>query len=302
MKRNTKLWGFLAGFFGTLLLVQATVSTATAAPGNAMSITLSPVVKTYELTPGQTVQDEFIVFNSGQSAYGFSTYPNQLGIDGENYDTFLETNDPMADVNKWVHISMPTGHLDGGKMVHIPFTLSIPTDASPGAHTGVIFAQNVVDPTTQQASGVMTEKRVGMTIYVNIKGDLNLQGDVSIDTPFLQTTPPLKTHLRYTNTGNGYYNANATMKVYNVAGKKLYDSNVQQYTVLPKKPRRAASVWEQASWLGLYRVETTVTLLGKTTSQQGYVLIVPVWLWLLIGIAIVAGGLYAFVAARRRKK
>lgn len=302
MQNKVSRFRIVAGLLGVLLLVGVIFSLPTHAVANVIGVTMSPVVKDFEISPGQSVTDEYIVFNSGQTNYDFLTYPNKFAITGEDYNTSVESSDPMADVNEWIKVGTPSGHLDGGKMTHIPFTITVPVNATPGAHTGVIFAQNTVDPSTQTASGVATEKRVGMTIYVNVKGGLALKGGVVTDIPFLQTTSPLQTHLRYTNDGNGFYVADASMQVYDALGKKVYDTNALQYTVLPQKPRKADIDWAGASWFGLYRVRLTTTVLGQTTSKDSYVMIVPVWLVMLVGLTVVSGGAYAASRLSRRRR
>lgn len=300
MKKRIVLSNITAGLVSVLLF--ASIPVPAGAVTNTFSITLSPVVKNYELNPGETIKDQYMVFNSGQLGYDFSTYPNKFSISGENYDTYLDTTDPMADVNEWIQVGTPNGHLEGGKYLQVPFTLTVPANATPGAHTGVIFAQNVADTTQLSSSGIMTEKRVGMTVYVNVKGNLDFQGSASVDIPFIQTTVPIHTYVRYSNDGNAYYVADTTYQVYTMFGKQVYDSGSLQHTILPERPRKVALSWDGAQWFGVYKVGVSSTILGDTTTKSSYVLVMPIWLMLLIGLTIVAGGAYAVSRSIRHRR
>ncbi|XVV04949.1 hypothetical protein ACQPW3_05970 [Actinosynnema sp. CA-248983] len=63
-------------------------------------------------------------------------------------------------------------HLAPRSTVIVPFTLSVPTNATPGDHTGGIVASLTTEAAGADGQRVAVEQRVGARVYLRVSGDL----------------------------------------------------------------------------------------------------------------------------------
>jgi hypothetical protein len=137
---------------------------------------------------------------------------------------------------------------------------------------------------------------------MTVKGDVRTGGTLeNVIVPFFQFNRPLTTAQRVKNTGNVDFTAKTNLRVYDLFGGQKFAAT-REYPVLPQTTRRAAVEWPDASWLGLYRVELTTSFLDTKSSSTHYVLLVPVWVYLTLGLLIGARVLYAVARRKKTKK
>lgn len=287
--------GTLTAIFFAPLLVPLPVS----AEDPAESITLSPVKKVYDLSAGQTIEDSLTILNDGRTAYDFIVYAAPYSVTDSSYtpDFTTDKQQPNTDAYTWVEFPQTNWHAEPRQTLTVPFTLHVKATASPGGHYGVIFAE--VQPSKDENGNLARKKRVGSIVYATIKGDVKLAGrTTSIDTPWFQSSVPLITHATVENTGNNDFAANVTYRVSDVFGSVKYNTQ-KDYAILPSTTRDVPQQWDNAPWFGLYKVDVSIDVLGHKTEKSSYVLIMPKWLILLVGIVLIAGLVYVF---RRRKK
>src|SRR6185437_12189343 len=118
--------------------------------------------------------------------------------------------------------------------------------------------------------------------------------------PFLQTTSPLQTTLRLRNDGNVHYDAATEVLVKDLFGntKAILSDN---HTVLPSTIRRMSINWDKSPGFGLFRVEGTVDINGKTDQLPvRYTLLLSQTAFIIIFLCIVALVAYAVLSLRRR--
>ncbi len=264
-------------------------ATAVALPGKE-SLTVSPAsLQLDSLDPGESVTKELTVFNDGTYDYDFRVYGESYAPSGGGYDTKLATSDnPRAQVSKWVTVDTAKKHLKAGETTKVQLTITVPKNASPGSNTGAVVVE-IVPP---ESSGIVAKKRVAMPLFANVSGNVSFGGrvvDVSI--PFWQFTPPLKTSLHIENTGNAFFLAKVKLKAEGMFGAKSFEEE-REYVVVPDQPRAVLPVWSDAPSLGLFQVSITTDVLGKVETSSGYVLMMPFWLLLFIPVLIAATFLY----------
>ncbi|MBP9667602.1 hypothetical protein KBD87_02245 [Candidatus Saccharibacteria bacterium] len=284
---------------GLLFFVLA-AHTAAAAPA-VDRITLSPVDRHYKLAAGEAISDEFTVINDGTSNYSFAVYarPYSIAKNDESYSPNFFTDAKNADVYQWVQFDKPSYSLKAGQSVKVKFTLRVSENATPGGHYGVLFAET--QPIGKNSgSTLIRKKRLGMIVYATVKGVFTTKGSSEpIQLPsFLQTRPPLSASQRVSNEGNSDFSVRTTFRVYDAFGGKKFEQ-VKDYSVLPDTTRKVAMEWQNASWFGLYKVEASTLYLGKTAKTSGYVLLAPLWMYIIL-TAIIAMRVY--YALQQRKK
>ena len=261
------------------------------------SITLSPASKKYAIEANQVIQDTMLVLNDGTVPYDIIVYAAPYSVQNDTYSPDYTSIKPRSDVYKWVQFSQTKWHLEPGQSVKVPYTLRVPSNVSPGGHYGVLFAE------TQPSSGPETlsrKKRVGAIVYSSLKGTAVEAGKTSqITLGMLQFAPPLTATISVENSGNVDFVMSERMTVTDVFGHTKYDSGDVEHIIFPNSQRDVAVKWQDTPWAGLYKVHVNSTVLGKTTSKDGYVLVAPRWLLVLIATALVIS--VAGVIQRRKR-
>lgn len=288
-------WAISALLLVTVTALVASVPTHAATDDETM--TVSPVTRHYQFDAGQVGTDELTVINNGTSGYDVIVYARPYSVTSETYEPNFVNTPQNADAYEWVRFPQTRYHLDAGQTIKIPYTISVPSTSAPGGHYGVIFVET--QPTDQNAAGsVIRKKRVGMIIYATVKGNYITKGEVTGNSiPFWQFSAPLTATATTKNTGNVDFPDTVTMTVKNILGHTIYESR-NDYTILPNTTRKMTLTWDGSPWLGIYSVEVSHAFNGQTSSNKGYVLMVPRWLYVVVGLIIIGAVLYAI---RRRR-
>ena len=293
---------FFLGVLAGVLLIAGSGSGAAYAqtPADADSITLSPVSRKYSLEAGQTVEDKLTVVNDGKTAYDIAVYSRPYSVTNEAYEPDFTKTPANADAYGWVKFPKTKYRLEAGQSIEVPFSMTVPANAKPGGHYGVVFAETQPDEAAANGNAVIRKKRVGAILYATVKGDFITKGQLdSTHIPFWQPQPPLHAESRATNSGNSDF-VNATeFTVKDVFGNTKF-TQIKEFTLLPGTSRVMSFDWNGASWLGFYKVELKQTVLGKTSVDSGYVLLLPRYLPVLLVVVLLIGGAYAWF--RHKKK
>jgi hypothetical protein len=250
------------------------------------SIVMSPTSKPYKLDAGQVRSDNFTIINDGTSHYTFKVYAVPYSIKNSRYEADLETKAPNADAYQWVKFEQNRYELNPGEKVIVPYTITVPSDAAPGGHYGVIFAETEVDP--NQTAQIGRQKRVGTIIYATVDGDYIQAGrEVETIVDAVQIGYPLRGRMTVENTGNADFVMKSTLRINNIFGNNMYNKTTE-YVLLPKTTRDIPLTWENGPWLGWYNVQTESEILGKKVSHDKLVFIAPLWFLLVTTLVLLA--------------
>lgn len=263
------------------------------------SILLSPVSKHYELKSGASKSDSFKVVNDGKSDFDFVVYARPYSVGDESYEPNFTTKAQNADAYRWVQFDQPSYHVPAGQTVDVKYTIRIPTNATPGGHYGVLFAETRVTNSTS-GSVVNRTKRVGSILYVTVQGDITTAGNIKgFDIPFFQFKAPLKIRERVVNKGNTDFSVGTRVRAYDVFGGLKYKAD-KEATVLPGTTRAINNDWVNPAWIGVYKVEQTVKFLDTNQSHMSYILLIPIWVYAVLALLI--GGRLLYAVANRQQK
>lgn len=258
-------------------------------------MTLSPTEKHYEVNLGETINDSFVLLNSGQTAYDFITYTSPYSVANGNYNAQYDVDAPRSDAYKWLQMDTAQWHADVRQTVTVPFTLRVPTNASPGGHYGIVFAET---KPLDASSGIIRKKRLGMVLYVKVKGDVVNEGrTTNIATDWFYSHGPVTADISVEDKGNTDFIAKTKMTVSDLFGNVKYTSS-KESNILPGTNRDITMSYDNAPWFGLFKVKVESTVMGSVTTRESYAVIVPYWLFLVLGIAILLG---AIDVVRRKK-
>ena len=150
----------------------------------------------YTLNPGGQLQDGLVVVNHGTTplhlavyaADGFTTDAGQLD---------LVTKDAKSTgVGAWVHADRPDVTVRPGESVEVPFTVTLPADATPGDYMG-----GIVTSLTQadEADGIDVDRRLAVRIRLRVGGEL--KPSLSVE----------DLHVHYSGTPNPFGKGDATV-------------------------------------------------------------------------------------------
>jgi hypothetical protein len=84
----------------------------------------------------------------------------------------LVANRKPVDVGAWVKVSQETVTVPGRGKLIVPFTLTIPANATPGDHVGGVVASMSTVQTNAKGDKVSVDQRVGARIYLRVSGQL----------------------------------------------------------------------------------------------------------------------------------
>lgn len=261
------------------------------------SITLSPTNRIYKMDAGSSRTDKLTIVNDGLVDYTFTVYVAPYSVSGDDYDADFSTIRTNTDIETWVRFEKTSYFAKSGETVTVPYTFTVPANATPGGHYGVIFAET--QPTGKlDATGVERKKRVGAIIYATVNGEYKMGGKVLIlDVPSFQFTSPLKGSATVENSGNADFTTKTSLFVTDLFGNKKYQSE-KSYQLLPQTSRKMSLEWPNSPGFGLFKVTAGVQFLDTTETKSSYVLIAPVWSYLVLVIAVLGTVIY-FVQRRR---
>ena len=294
--RSRKQSSLVLGLGIALVLIGGMVGAAKAYAADPLEeITISPTDKHYELNPGETVSDSFTILNSGQSEYDFITYGSPYSVNDGNYNAVYDINAPRSDAFRWVQMDTTQWHATVRQTITVPFTIRVPANATPGGHYGVLFAET---KPADDASGIVRKKRIGMILYVKVKGDVVNRGAVKdISTNWFYSHAPITATVSVEDSGNTDFIAKTKMTVTDLFGNVKYVMP-QEYNILPGTHRDIPINYETPPWFGLFKVKVEATAIDGGMVHESYVLVAPYWLILVLGIALILG---AIDVVRRKK-
>lgn len=127
---------------------------------------------TYSVSPGDVVEDAVTVFNFGNvplnlNVYGVDAFNN---VDGK-FDIRPAADEPV-DAGAWVALDQNLVTVPPGKQVTIPFTVTVPADATAGDHAGAIVASSTEFGQSEDGQVIALDRRTGTRLYIRVAGDV----------------------------------------------------------------------------------------------------------------------------------
>jgi len=129
-------------------------------------------------SPGGTVQDAVALLNLGHRPVTLSVYAADATDTSAGDFALLSQSAPRTDAAKWIHLQLPRSgkvtvpprHGNHYGRVVVPFTASIPADASPGDHAAGIIASLSSIGKDQQGARIRFNQRIGVRTYFQLSG------------------------------------------------------------------------------------------------------------------------------------
>ena len=126
---------------------------------------------TYTVKPGEQITDGIDVANKGPAKITLKLY----AADGFTTETggfdILTPDKKSTGIGVWVKPEVARVTIPSGKQVQIPFTMTVPENATPGDHLGGIVT--VLDQQDASGSGTVIHRRVGLRIETRVSGEVS---------------------------------------------------------------------------------------------------------------------------------
>ncbi|GLZ40998.1 DUF916 domain-containing protein [Actinokineospora sp. NBRC 105648] len=320
-----RIWrrSVLSGLLAALALGLAPVPAHAAVPSGPATFGVRPATAqapdnrpnfSYSATPGAVVKDYVAVSNVSNDPLGLKLYANDAFNTPEGGFDLLAQGKASVDVGTWAKLDLAEVRIPGRTTTIVPFTVTIPANATPGDHVGGIVAALVTEATNADGQRVAVEQRVGARIYLRVSGDLvpKLSIDeltADYDGTFFGTGD---TTVSYTvrNVGNVRLGGKQKVTVETPWGSGTDAPNLPDLPeLLPGNSFRVTTVVPgvlPAGWLdGLVRIDPVPAPGPQPQAEvaEASVTIVAVpWLVLLILLLVVALVLFLLWRRRRRRR
>ncbi|TKA10062.1 WxL protein peptidoglycan domain-containing protein [Actinacidiphila oryziradicis] len=321
-RRHPTLRTYAAVLTAALLLGAATgLSTGTAAaadngrwsvfPAPAKAAGKGPTAQqrpffTLEGAPGTTLKDKVSVSNLSSTPMTFKLY----GADAYNTPrdggfAVRGIDDPEKDIGTWVTLARSTLTIPARTRADIPFTVTIPENATPGDHPGAIVALDTHTDPAKGSVAVGVRRAVGARVYLRVSGPtlsaLSIENvHVSHGQPLVPGTGASTATIRYTlvNRGNVSVSPRIGLTAKGLFGRTLLDRSIKALPqeLLPGQKAELTEKWADAPQFDRVTVRLTA---ADDTTRTTYTAI-P---WLPVGLALAAlAGLVLWLVRRRRPR
>jgi hypothetical protein len=295
-KNSYKLLTLIAA----VLLIGGLSSTAEA---SGTGLTIQPVKASYTLTPGQSVTDNIILKNPSIDAFVTSSVQDFLPIAGSSNLEFVAKAAGVTSVVDWIKVDAPKGgfQFKAGADINIPYTLTVPKDAEPGSHFGVIFFL------AQDANGAAGQSlkigtQVGMLVLVTVPGSHLQKGTIdSFTTSGFIQHGPVHFDITFENTGTVYFEPKGTITITNMFGSTVGTVPVNGQVVLPTGKRDITADWPVNLLFGPYNAAISLYDGDGNVISANNVHFFAFPVWYIVSILILLILLYVIFVFLKRK-
>ena len=300
-KRLALLVAFLAVY---ILLALGGGRAAHAADGEFKGLMISPASNRIELGNGEVYTGEMNVQNSTDADMDVEMSVGSYSIENSNYGSPNYDNESKYSAMKdWIRLDKEAFTLAPGESQSVTYTINTPAEPPSGMQYATIFASTTPDSEIEGA-GITATSRIGLVLSALMKDGETIQQSSIQDEKIAgyQPTSPLKASFAVKNEGNVGADVTYQMTVKSaINGTEVYKSDQDSSSVYPDSTRSFSISWDQMG-VGFYNVELKINLDGNEHTVKQLVCTVPVWIIILVVIAILSLVAYAVINYRMRKE
>ncbi len=303
----------LVSFFAVLAVAAPVASRAAA--NDSLSLTITPPFFELNVSPNDSWASSIKVVNT--NAADLTVYASVMGFtpsDDQGHGKFLSasstTNDRDALAN-WITAPKSAVIIPAGGAGEIPFSVVVPSDASPGGHYAAILIGTEPPASGGTGSRVGVSSYISSLIFVRVAGDIKEEGSIEefSTAQDLYEDPNVAFTLRFKNSGNVHLRPVGEVEIYNAWGKERGKIDVNQAGdlgyVLPSSTREFDFEWRgDPSWFDIGPYTAVATLAYGENGSKNVSSTISFWILPIWKLLMVAGGtlffIIIFVVAIRR--
>lgn len=304
LKFISKRIALLVAFMAVYLLLALGGNAAHAEGGEFKGLEISPASNRIELGNGEVYTGEMSVKNSTDADMNVEMSVGSYSIEDSNYGSpNYDSPSKYSVIKDWIQLDKNEFVLSPDESTVVRYTINTPANPPAGMQFATIFASTT--PSEElEGSGIVATSRIGMVVSALMKDGETIE-QASIQNEKIdgyQPTSPLKASFAIKNEGNVGVDVSYSMTVKSaINGTEVYKSNTDSSSVYPESTRNFTVNWDQVG-IGFYNVELNITLNGKNHTVKKLVCTVPIWIIILIIIAILSLVAYAVINYRMRQE
>ena len=257
----------------------------------SLTLSISPTLFDMTAEPGQSWKSNLRVVNV--NSYDLTVYvevvnfaPQGEGGDGRFIPVFNAESD-MSTLAQWFTISSDPVTVPAEQTVDVPFTVSVPIDASPGGHFAAILVGTRPIENKDNESRIQTAQIVTSLFFAKVAGDIVESGSIrefTTSDTYLDS-PEVTFSMRFENKGNVHLQPQGEIKIFNMWGHERgilpINQNSNFGNVLPLSIRNFVLSWKgewSISEIGRYRAIATLgygTDARQFTTAETYFWVIP---------------------------
>jgi hypothetical protein len=258
-------------------------------------VVLGPTKIELFLDPGEKATKEIMVTNrTGKDVnFVFDVEDFKGSYNPDQTIIFLGKETGPYSLKDWLKPELNKFTLKHGQRIILPVEVSIPLDADPGGHYGVVFA--VVQPPEsgpkeggEAASGqVAVVSRAGTLFFVKVNGKINEDGKMTglrVAKNFYEQGP-IALNVSFENNGSVHLTPYGAIEIKNILGRTVGEVELDPWFVMPDSLRNREVTWEKGFLFGKYTALATINRgYGDIIDQESVSFWVIPWKIVLAGL------------------
>jgi len=218
----------------------------------------------YNLVPGETKQDAFVVVNQGDKPVTLRLYPVDALVTKDGSFALKDESAPRQGVGAWVKLETDKLTLKPGERRLVNFTFTVPPNAEVGDHMGGIIAERI-DQVEGQEGAIKVKTRIGLRIYETVPGELIrdlkvTRFSVSFEEKNKDLPDRIRLNFELSNEGNVHLNPTAYVSLVRSPGSgEVLSRQVSLGTIFPNTKTVVPVVWEDVPWWGRFVVKAKIS-------------------------------------------
>ncbi len=272
-----------------------------------LSLSVTPPLIQLSLAPGQTWSSTLKVVNTNE--YELPLYASMAvletnGDEGQSKFTPVLEGSETSTLANWVKLGTNDFKITEEKSFDLPFTITVPEDASPGGHYAAIIIGSQPLGEAPEGASISVSSSISTLLFLRVAGDVVEKGTIREFTTEdnFYSRPNVKFLLRFENSGNVHIQPQGEIVITNMWGKERGKIPINQKTrfgnVLPESIRKFEFEWK-GEWnpleFGRYKAQAVLsygTDQKESVNSTDYFWIIP-----LKETVALLGGFIIFVIA-----
>jgi len=270
-----------------------------------MVLSVSPTLFEMSANPAQTWQSSVRVINANEYDIRIYAEPVNFTSEGEGgHGSLVPLLGQPTDAQtlaEWIAVSDEEILIPAEQTVSIPFTISVPTDATPGGHFAAILIGTRPFGDSSGQAQVETSQVVSSLVFLSVAGDIVETGNIRefVTQNAVYEQADVSFSVRFENTGNVHLQPQGEIEIFNMWGQSRgavsINKNSQFGNVLPDSIRNYLFEWSREwSIIDIGRNKAVVTLaygddVRQFVNETTYFWIIP---WKLLLLVVTGLGLF----------
>ena len=273
-------------FQAILLVLSALILTVVpmVADAQGAGVRISPAVLEETLDPGEVREYEFEIENLNANEETFFVFKRNIsGVTGGGAPIFADSDLERTgfELVDWIQLPISEVTLGPGEGQKFNFTMSVPSDASPGSHFGGIFIS--AEPPEIENSGAAVGYQVANIVSIRVSGEAVESASIRQFSTgkFLYGSQNVDFNIRIENAGNVLVRPTGPLEITNSLGRNVGTVNFNQDRagVFPGETREFADVNWLGDGIGFGRYEARVTpVYGEDGARKTMSSTVTFWI------------------------